>query len=476
MVGYRTGAPVVYGHVDLRACPDGTPRHHRAAEQLRLLRRLLSRLPGDAVARLRVCFRRADSTRTSRGDAAAATWIYSADESRRRRGRDVDIFRGRVAAAANAKTCRRVAWRASDESRLAVPPAASIRRQNVARRYDKRSGAALCRASQPRAGLTGTAATPEDDAALLHVRAACARSSTRADAFDEVGGGASGDDDEVLFSRDDARDDEIVLEVSATEPATTHRPRRAPVLRICDCRPVLNAKANAAMGKGHEVTSRLGGDGCATLEFFDVANIHAMRKSFDACAEACRRSDDDFLVDVHASRWPHHLGAVLRGAAVVARHLEAGDPVLVHCSDGWDRTAQVCALAQLLLDPYFRTTDGFRTLIDKDFCAFGYMFRERAGLGEGPPRGNQPPRIWPKCRQDVQKHARFKLRLTAPRGFWFPRRRGPGPRVGAHLPAVSRCGGAAVVSKPDGVRVHRRAAGSLAGRGRFAFLWRFFEG
>jgi len=30
-------------------------------------------------------------------------------------------------------------------------------------------------------------------------------------------------------------------------------------------------------------------------------------------------------------------------------------PILVHCSDGWDRTSQVVALAQLMLDPYYRT-------------------------------------------------------------------------------------------------------------------------
>lgn len=33
--------------------------------------------------------------------------------------------------------------------------------------------------------------------------------------------------------------------------------------------------------------------------------------------------------------------------------------VLVHCSDGWDRTAQVCSLAGLLLDPFYRTFKGF---------------------------------------------------------------------------------------------------------------------
>ena len=55
----------------------------------------------------------------------------------------------------------------------------------------------------------------------------------------------------------------------------------------------------------------------------------------------------------------------------VADYATRGDPVLVHCSDGWDRTAQVCALAQFALDPYFRTFDGFGVLVEKEWCAFG---------------------------------------------------------------------------------------------------------
>ncbi|MEQ2160701.1 hypothetical protein GOODEAATRI_002145, partial [Goodea atripinnis] len=35
-----------------------------------------------------------------------------------------------------------------------------------------------------------------------------------------------------------------------------------------------------------------------------------------------------------------------------------GVSVLVHCSDGWDRTAQVCSVACVLLDPYYRTLKG----------------------------------------------------------------------------------------------------------------------
>ena len=36
-----------------------------------------------------------------------------------------------------------------------------------------------------------------------------------------------------------------------------------------------------------------------------------------------------------------------------------GASILVHCSDGWDRTAQVCSLGALLMDPYYRTIKGF---------------------------------------------------------------------------------------------------------------------
>lgn len=38
--------------------------------------------------------------------------------------------------------------------------------------------------------------------------------------------------------------------------------------------------------------------------------------------------------------------------------------VLVHCSDGWDRTSQVCSLGSLLLDSYYRTIKGFMVRSD----------------------------------------------------------------------------------------------------------------
>jgi hypothetical protein len=48
--------------------------------------------------------------------------------------------------------------------------------------------------------------------------------------------------------------------------------------------------------------------------------------------------------------------------------------VTLHCSDGWDRTAQLSSLAQIFLDPYFRTTTGLQILIEKEWLSFGTAF------------------------------------------------------------------------------------------------------
>ncbi|CCW66667.1 unnamed protein product [Phytomonas sp. Hart1] len=59
-------------------------------------------------------------------------------------------------------------------------------------------------------------------------------------------------------------------------------------------------------------------------------------------------------------------------------HRTLAHVVLLNCSDGWDRTPQVSALTQLLIDPYFRTVEGFCVLLEKDFVAFGHPARWRA--------------------------------------------------------------------------------------------------
>lgn len=56
-----------------------------------------------------------------------------------------------------------------------------------------------------------------------------------------------------------------------------------------------------------------------------------------------------------------------------------GDAVVVHCSDGWDRTPQVTSLAMLLCDPYYRTIEGFCLLVEREWLQMGHRFADRIG-------------------------------------------------------------------------------------------------
>ena len=155
-------------------------------------------------------------------------------------------------------------------------------------------------------------------------------------------------------------------------------------LSIFDCRSQTAAVANSAKGAGAEDISRY--TGC-TQRFLDIGNIHAMRHSLDSLQKIIADDDtssfddkeDAWLERLSGTQWLYHTRLVLRSAMEVALAVRAGANALVHCSDGWDRTSQICALAQLLLDPYYRTLAGFRVLVQKDFCAFGHMCKQRLG-------------------------------------------------------------------------------------------------
>lgn len=70
------------------------------------------------------------------------------------------------------------------------------------------------------------------------------------------------------------------------------------------------------------------------------------------------------------------LKLILAGALRIADKLESGKTsVVVHCSDGWDRTGQLTSLAMLMLDGYYRTIRGFEMLLEKEWLSFGHRFQ-----------------------------------------------------------------------------------------------------
>lgn len=67
-----------------------------------------------------------------------------------------------------------------------------------------------------------------------------------------------------------------------------------------------------------------------------------------------------WLSALESTKWLQHLSIMLKAAVLVSNAVDReGRPVLIHCSDGWDRTPQIVALAKILLDPYYRTMEVF---------------------------------------------------------------------------------------------------------------------
>ncbi|KAI8440796.1 hypothetical protein MSG28_009121 [Choristoneura fumiferana] len=102
-------------------------------------------------------------------------------------------------------------------------------------------------------------------------------------------------------------------------------------------------------------------------------------------------SDPGFYRLVEESGWLCLLRQLfqLSGAVVDLLDLQ-GSSVLLSLEDGWDVTAQISSLAQICLEPYYRTLEGFRTLVEKEWLALGHKFQQRLNIGAAPQQGLTP--------------------------------------------------------------------------------------
>lgn len=147
-------------------------------------------------------------------------------------------------------------------------------------------------------------------------------------------------------------------------------------LTIIDCRPKKNAVAYELIGKGYESTKGYKKH-IRHVEFHFLGIPHAskirhlyilmMKELFHRKSSAYKK-------------WGELTMQLLDGSSFVANNIVCkSNAVLIHCSDGWDRTAQICSLSQVLIEPYYRTVKGFIELIQKDWIDMGHLFCIRCG-------------------------------------------------------------------------------------------------
>lgn len=179
-----------------------------------------------------------------------------------------------------------------------------------------------------------------------------------------------------IFNAQNVADERYLARIAASN-------RNQPKIWIADCRPELNARVNNLTGGGTESS----GLQHARLSFLNIANIHSMRESIDNVRSLAMTSNPDvdftWLGRVEETKWLGHIRLVLSAAVRVADAVENQQTsVLVHCSDGWDRTGQLCALSQLMLDAHYRTMVGFIQIVEKEWILTGHKFQDRVGPGK----------------------------------------------------------------------------------------------
>ncbi|XP_014219004.1 myotubularin-related protein 3 [Copidosoma floridanum] len=249
------------------------------------------------------------------------------------------------------------------------------------------NGAVIARSSQPEVGWLGWRSSEDED--LL---------KALADACSYDRGDSTGVDSPDFDAED--------------EPARAPPPKK---VLIIDARSYATAVANRARGGGCECPEYYPS---SDIQFMNLANIHAIRKSFHQLRQLCSAdADQNWLSALDATKWMQNMSGLLRAAVTVARAIEIeGRPVLVHCSDGWDRTPQIVALAQILLDPYYRTMEGFKVLVEKEWLDFGHKFADRCGhtVGCEDPNERCPVFLqWLDCVYQISKQFKCSFEMSS---------------------------------------------------------------
>jgi protein tyrosine phosphatase len=133
-------------------------------------------------------------------------------------------------------------------------------------------------------------------------------------------------------------------------------------LIIYDARPYINAVANRMKGAGFENVDNYSN---TEIKFCDIDNIHSVRESLNKLISLVNSpklfENKQYLSHLEQTFWFNILQQIIKTAFEITQSLKQSNTVLVHCSDGWDRTSQLTSLAQLLIDPYYRTIEVLNT-------------------------------------------------------------------------------------------------------------------
>lgn len=100
--------------------------------------------------------------------------------------------------------------------------------------------------------------------------------------------------------------------------------------------------------------------------------------------------DSKFLILLEKSNWLFYVSLCLRYSCEAAEKLRDGSSCVLQDTNGRDLCCVVSSLTQMILDPFYRTIDGFQSLIQKEWVALEHPFQRRLGHIRQPVDTNGP--------------------------------------------------------------------------------------
>lgn len=112
-------------------------------------------------------------------------------------------------------------------------------------------------------------------------------------------------------------------------------------------------------------------------QYLDMENIHGVRTAYWQTFQLIIEEKASRRKALEGAGWLQLYTTMMKGVARVIELVLEGWAVLIHCSDGWDRTAQLVSLAQICLQPRYRTILGLIHLIEREWIKAGHQFDTR---------------------------------------------------------------------------------------------------
>ena len=143
----------------------------------------------------------------------------------------------------------------------------------------------------------------------------------------------------------------------------------------------ISNNSNSKLSRNSKKMGLFSGSNAAINQFNTNINYHHgvnTQSSQTVTTGGGANGSSGFFKQIQDSKWFDQLQLIIHISNLVVERMEESSSVMIALEDGWDLTSQVTTLAQVLLDPYYRTIEGFSVLIEREWLSMGHRFSRRS--------------------------------------------------------------------------------------------------